>query len=37
VKSIYCGLGRKPPGSAYGNRLQCMRKGWALGSRHIRT
>jgi len=38
-KTLYCGLdpSKKPPGSIWGNRLQCLRKGYAIGSGHIRS
>jgi len=37
IRSLYCGLGQKPPGWQYGNRLQCLRKGFAVGRRKIST
>jgi len=36
-RTIYCGLGRKPPGSKYGNRAECLRKGFMVGRSKIHT
>ena len=39
IRSIYCGLDRnnKPPNSIWGNPLQCLRKGYAIGKSHVRA